>query len=108
MAISPIVREIILRRGGYSCEAPHCNGVGTEIHHKLPRGRGANALDKVRETYHLILLCVYHHRQVESERTNAYEDGLLISGYVMWDKTLNRPTYRGPDEYLSSTYPESE
>ena len=73
-----------------------------EIHHLLTRARGGNILDYVHETYHLIALCNKHHAM--SDGADAYMSGLLIDGYVNWDKFRKRPVYNGSDEFLKEKY----
>jgi hypothetical protein len=81
-----------------------CGRGPVEIHHLLTRARGGDLLDKVCEDYHLIALCRDCHRR--SDGLDAYMNGLLIEGYVTWDKAMHCPIYKGPDTYLTERYGE--
>ena len=72
----------------------------TERHHRLTRARGGRILDEVGETYHLMYLCHQHHRMADGKQ--AYENGLLLDGYVT--TVDGRPQYLGSDEYLTRVY----
>lgn len=111
--LPPLLRAAVHDRSGGMCEAylmlgdtvhTRCWVSPTEVHHALPRSRGGRWLDKAGETHHLVDLCHHHHREAEKERPDAYQKGLLISGYVTWDALLQRPVYTGPDTYLTKTY----
>jgi hypothetical protein len=95
------------RRDGYVTEEDvwtRCYDWATEIHHIIKRSRGGDLLDRVHETYHLAHLCSRCHR--DTEGNNAYEEGSLIAGQVLWDDFRGVPYYIGPDEYLTMTYPD--
>lgn len=105
-------RKEIKERSDNMCEAMKRNNNGIysrcwmypiEIHHLLTKARGGDLLDKVDETYHLIALCKGCH--AASDGGEAYAGGLLIEGYVTWNKIKNRPVYIGPDLYLTQQYP---
>jgi len=103
-------RDDVVKRAGGRCEAmvEVQPGVFTrwwqypiEVHHMLTRGRGGRVLDAIGETYHLICLCNSCHRNADGGQ--AYEDGMLIDGYVLShpDGTVE---YVGTDEYLKERY----
>jgi hypothetical protein len=97
--ISDAARETVHRRSGGRCEVMveyerihgRCTRPAQEVHHLLTRGRGGGALDQVGETYHLSDLCREHHRLADGAA--AYESGLLIDGYCIYDRLLGRPVY---------------
>lgn len=76
----PEVRESVLRRDFYQCQASSylfgstqpCSG-SLQVHHRMPRGRGGTHDETL-----LVTLCLTHHAEVESYRLRAYECGLLI------------------------------
>lgn len=101
-------REVIDRSDG-RCEAmvriregiwTRCGKKGGQIHHMLKRGRGGELLDRVRETYHLLVVCQRHHMYAEE---SGEDTGMLIDGYVVTG-TDGSPVYTGSDPYLSSVY----
>lgn len=73
-----VARASRLEHDNWTCQAP-THGLTTEcgwpldVHHKLPRGRGGS-----NDHENLVTLCRPHHAWVESNRTAAYELGLLI------------------------------
>lgn len=79
-----------------------CGKRPVERHHRLTRARGGAVLDAAGETYHLIDLCPRHHRM--SDGRDAYENGLLLDGYVTTGPD-GEPVYHGSDPYLSDRYP---
>ena len=103
-------RKALAERSAMMCEAmvkrgrtwSRCWLTPVEAHHMLTTARGGRLLDRKDETYHLIHLCRGHH--VMSDGADAYEGGLLIEGYVSWDKIRERPVYEGPDKYLKEKY----
>lgn len=78
-----------------------CGRRPVELHHRLTRARGGLILDAVGETYHLIDLCPWHHK-IAHDEGQAFENGLLISGYVT--SGPHGPVYSGPDPYLNNLY----
>src|SRR3954469_23540289 len=79
-----------------------CGAEDAHLHHKLTRARGGLILDEAGETYHHLRLCAEHHG-VAHDTDSAYENGLLIHGYVVTG-TDGRPLYTGPDAYLTEHY----
>jgi hypothetical protein len=79
-----------------------CGRRPTELHHRLTRARGGLILDAAGETYHLINLCVGHHKTAHDEGT-ALRNGLLLDGYVTTGPD-GLPEYRGSDPHLRSLY----
>lgn len=107
-------RDNVLMRSGGRCEAmillpsgvyTRCWKEPVEVHHMLTRARGGRVLDEIGETYHLICLCNSCHRNADGGQ--AYEDGMLIDGYVMShpDGSIE---YVGTDEYLKEKYGKSD
>lgn len=80
-----------------------CGKTPVEWHHRLTRARGGLILDKAGETRHHMYLCHEHHMRAHDEGS-AFENGLLIDGYVVTGSHGN-PVYVGSDEYLSKKYP---
>ena len=78
-----------------------CGRRPTERHHRLTRARGGLLLDEAGETYHLMDLCHQHHMTAH-DRGQAFENGLLIDGYVTTGQ--EGPEYSGSDPYLSAKY----
>ena len=87
-----------LPSGRYS----RCGRRPTELHHRLTRARGGLILDAAGESYHLLHLCVRHHKAAHDEGT-ALTNGLLLDGYVTTGPD-GLPHYRGSDPYLLARY----
>jgi hypothetical protein len=66
----------------------------------LTRARGGAILDAIGETNHLIALCPRCHAKADG--AEAYENGLLIDGYV--NTGTFGPVYKGSDKFLSHKY----
>lgn len=103
-------RDEAVRRSGGCCEAmieirpgiyTRCGLKPIEVHHMITRARGGKILDQHGETYHLICLCPSCHRNADGGQ--AYDDGMLIDGYVTTTKD-GTPQYTGTDEYLKEHY----
>ncbi len=73
---SPALRQLIRRRAGDLCEV--CQQVGSQIHHRRPRGAGGSRRADTNTAPNLILLCLSCHARIESYRSWAYEHGLLL------------------------------
>lgn len=105
------VHDRVVARAQAHCEvmAPvrdrhtRCGLPTTEVHHRLTRSRGGNALDAVGETYHLICICRSHHNWVHQNIGQATQTGLYLLGQA-WLAGDGQAVYRGPDPYLSSLY----
>lgn len=80
-------RELVWARAGGRCEL--CGGslagvVGFSIHHRLPRRMGGTRRPEVNTPANLLLVCGSAtspdgcHQRIESNRTQAYTDGLLL------------------------------
>lgn len=97
------------RDGVNQCEAmvqvrevwTRCGRRPADLHHRLTRARGGLILDKIGEDYHLMYLCRAHHN-VAHDEGSAFENGLLIEGYVV--STAQGVQYSGPDPYLKEKY----
>lgn len=76
----PELREEVLRRDGYGCQArgiaPGRCSYGLEVHHLLARGRGGR-----HELDNLMALCPHHHHWVTDHPAEAAELGLNRRGY---------------------------
>ena len=76
-SFSPRVRAIISDRADRYCE--RCGGdIGTQIHHRRPRGRGGTKRPETNQASNGLLLCARCHSKIESHRTEAYEYGWLV------------------------------
>ena len=80
-------REIVKARAGERCE--RCGTNWSEfwsIHHRRPRGMGGSKRAEINSPANLILLCgsgtTGCHGWIESNRAQAYEDGLLVRSGV--------------------------
>lgn len=78
-------REIVWTRAGGRCEL--CGGslagmVGFSVHHRLPRRMGGSSRPELNTPANLIVLCgsgtTGCHGRIESNREQAYTDGLLL------------------------------
>lgn len=77
-----------------------CGRRPVENHHRLTRARGGLLLDAAGETYHLMDLCVFHHKLAHDAPAN--ENGLLIDGYIT--TIQGNVHYEGSDSYLLERY----
>lgn len=79
-AFGPRVRLTVHHRADGLCEM--CSGPGDwrglQFHHRLPRRRGSTHRAYVGQAANAALLCGADHDWVESNRTEAYEMGLLL------------------------------
>jgi 5-methylcytosine-specific restriction protein A len=50
----------------------------TQVHHRRPRGKGGTWLASSRSPANLLAVCDQCHLRIESERTWAFEQGLLL------------------------------
>jgi len=80
-----------------------CGRAPADLHHRLTRARGGLILDAAGETYHHLRLCRQHHA-VAHDKGSAFENGLLIDGYVITGPE-GSPVYYGSDPYLGRLYP---
>jgi hypothetical protein len=88
---------IRLTDGRYSM----CGRPDADLHHRLTRARGGLILDAAGETHHHMYLCREHHG-VAHDQGSAFENGLLLDGYVT--SGPEGPVYVGSDPYLSERY----
>jgi 5-methylcytosine-specific restriction endonuclease McrA len=71
------VIDMVLRRADGMCE--RCGRGGPEqIHHRKPRGAGGTSDPHINSPSNLLALCSECHREVERNRTVAYEQGWLV------------------------------
>lgn len=72
------VRDLVRERSGGVCE--RCGRLGSNMHHRIPRGMGGTKTKDVASV--LIFLCgsgtTGCHGWVESHRSEAYETGMLV------------------------------
>lgn len=105
-----MIQDLVRARADNHCEAlikvrgvfTRCGIYSEDVHHRLLRKRGGNALDSVGELYHLIALCRRHHNWVHQHPEQATVSGLYIRGQA-WVEG-NRVVYQGPDDYLTAHY----
>lgn len=69
---------VVRDRSGGACEL--CGGVGTQTHHRQPRGMGgvSGVGLAVNSPANLLRICGPCHRDAESRRALAYEEGWLV------------------------------
>lgn len=74
----PLVRTLIYERSAGRCE--RCNEWTSDcqIHHRRPRGAGGTRREDTNTTSNGVLLCSQCHREVESHRAKAFDDGWLV------------------------------
>lgn len=74
-------RRAVAQRSQEVCE--RCSrplfGIIADIHHRRPRGMGGTSNPAIHEPANLLALCRSCHRWVEEHRTEALEQGWLIS-----------------------------
>lgn len=78
-----------------------CGRPYADLHHRITRARGGEILDAVGETYHLMFLCRHHHGYAH-DQGSAFENGLLLDGYLTTGPS--GPIYTGSDPYLTQRY----
>lgn len=93
---------ILIKSGRLAGKYVACGKNPVERHHRLTRARGGTILDDAGEWYHLMDLCPQHHRMADGGEARA--GGLLIDGYVTTCSQCQRPSYAGPDDYLTRRY----
>lgn len=73
-------RQVVHARARLRCErdGKDLAAGGGHVHHRRPRQRGGSRAADVHDPSNLLLLCVECHDWVESNRTIAYEQGLLV------------------------------
>ncbi len=78
-------RDIVWARAGGRCEVcagPLAGALGFSIHHRLPRRMGGSRRPELNTPANLLAVCgsgtTGCHGRIESNRTRAYEDGLLL------------------------------
>jgi hypothetical protein len=78
--VPPETRQVVHARARLRCErdGKDLADGGGHVHHRRPRQSGGSRADDVHSSANLLLLCVACHEWVESNRTIAYEQGLLV------------------------------
>jgi 5-methylcytosine-specific restriction protein A len=69
-------RGLVMARDGGRCR--RCGAIGEQIHHRLPRGMGGTRDKKINSPANLVVLCAGCHREIESDRLDAYDTGWLV------------------------------
>lgn len=69
--------DLVRQRDRDQCR--RCHGNGEQIHHRRPRGMGGTRDPLINATSNLVLLCSACHLHVETHRTEAFNDGWLVS-----------------------------
>jgi 5-methylcytosine-specific restriction endonuclease McrA len=74
-------RALAMERANGQCEMTgsnvgRCPKAATEVHHRLPTGRGGS-----HDLSNLLAVCSEGHRWIHAHPTVSYELGWLISGY---------------------------
>lgn len=75
--ITPAARACVTERGGGRCEVCAARPM-TQVHHRRPRGKGGTWLASSTSPANLLAVCDPCHLRIESERTWALEQGLLL------------------------------
>ena len=75
---SPAVRSAVYERAGFRCERCYSSEGPFAIHHRRPRAMGGSRRDDTNSLDNLVLLDDACHREVESNREQAYADGWLL------------------------------
>lgn len=95
-------RDIVWARAGGACEL--CRGSlagpqGFSVHHRLPRRMGGSRRPELNTPANLLVVCgsgtTGCHGRIESNRTQAYADGLLLHDGV--DPAAVSVVLAGPD-----------
>lgn len=73
--------QLVRDRSGGLCEICGWNE-GQQFHHRKPRGMGGTRDKAINLPSNLLHLCYPCHREVESERAQAVEDGHIVSQYA--------------------------
>lgn len=81
-AVSASVRAIVYARAGSCCELCGRYAYGGSVHHRRRRGMGGSKRVELGLASNLLLLCgsgtTGCHGEVESDRSAAYQRGLLL------------------------------
>lgn len=110
-AALPKARQVVKARSGLRCERCGCSTkyAGSQVHHRLPRRAGGTSRVEVNSPANLLNLCLECHAHVESNRSEAYDNGWLLheaavpaeapvqlaDGWVLLDDSGNRVPYIG-------------
>lgn len=78
--VSPLVRELCFERDGEACVRcpPGRSRPAQNLHHRRPRAAGSSDRGSTNQPSNLICLCEPCHREVESRRTLAFDQGYLV------------------------------
>lgn len=103
--VPPENRQLVHARARLRCERDGRDlaGGGGHVHHRRPRQRGGSRAPDVHDLSNLLLLCVDCHDWVESNRTAAYEQGLLV--HAGFDPATTPVLLRGVVVLLHPTEP---
>jgi 5-methylcytosine-specific restriction endonuclease McrA len=72
------VRLFVLARSGHLCERCKASRDFLQLHHRLPRRAGGTRNPLSNDPSNLAVLCWRCHRDVESNRSAAYQAGWLL------------------------------
>lgn len=110
------VREIITERAGGACERCGSARGDMQMHHRRPRGAGGSRRPETNQAANGLLLDSACHLWIESNRTAALSDGLLVRqsdtpatvpvfrrGVYVWLGDDGSITHVRPDEPLDVT-----
>ncbi|MCW2957158.1 MAG: hypothetical protein JWO69_2027 [Thermoleophilia bacterium] len=70
-------RELVLERDGHRCIWCE-SSCDLQAHHRRPRGAGGSRRTDTNSPANLVTLCAESHREVESNRREALDRGLLL------------------------------
>ena len=73
---SAVRAEVMMRDEG-RCQ--RCHGIGSQVHHRAPRGMGGHAPEWVNHPDNLVFVCLTCHRWIEENREDATRLGWLVS-----------------------------
>lgn len=91
---SPEVRQMVRGRDNevcLRCGSPH----DLQIHHRMPRASGGSRMWFINAPSNLVVLCLACHTDIESHRTQAYEDGWLVKRGSELPSEVPIRTWRG-------------
>lgn len=94
----------MVERAGGRCEicgAAVIHRQGGEVHHRLPRGSGGSSDPAKGQASNALLLCLDHHRYVETNPPDVYDNGWKIRhGHAPSEVPALLLTLYGRDRWL--------
>jgi 5-methylcytosine-specific restriction protein A len=79
-------REIVLERDQFGCII--CGQSSMVLHHRRPRAMGGSRRDDTNLPSNLLTVCGPHHDYIESHRTEALAENLLVH---QWETPRSHP-----------------